>query len=351
MAPAPTSRRFLAISCFVFAPLLGTTCDNGPVPSELSWQTVFQHLPSGLLAVSGTGPQDVYIVGTDSGDGHGPMFAHYDGSTWRRRNTGQTGDLWWISAIPIGGAFYLSGENGMILRFDPQAGTFQRQDTPGDQTIFGVWGTGSSDIWAVGGVLGNQQFGGAIWHFDGVSWTAEDLSGLFPSGPPTLLKVWGRNSTEVYAVGAAGVILRYDGAGWSQIPNGTGGTPPLFSVFGDSQKVVAVGGFNAGVILEQTAGSFANRAAPGTIQMNGVYLAADGSGAAVGRELSVAFRTTTGWEVQDTPFGSDFDFHANWIDSEGGVWAVGGNLISDPINQGILVYYGTRTISTEMSGP
>jgi hypothetical protein len=165
------------------------------------------------------------------------------------------------------------------------------------------------------------------------------------------LKVWGRGPDEVYAVGAAGLILRFDGNEWSQMDNGTATNPPLFSVYGNAETVVAVGGFNAGFILEREAGDFTNRSAAGTIQMNGVFISEDGTGAAVGRELNVAFRDADGWEVQDTSLPVNLDFHANWIDSEGGMWAVGGNLISEPIDQGILVYHGTRTISTELSGP
>lgn len=333
--------------------LLAVSCElPGPNPPVgATWQTVFEQLPSGLLAVSGTGPESVYVVGTDVGDGNGPMFAHYDGEAWHRLNTGTTGDLWWICAAPIDGAFYLSGENGTIIRFDPQTRTVEPQVTPGTQTIFGIWGSASDNIWAVGGLLDNQQFGGTIWHFDGATWSEHDLSALFPGGYATVLKVWGRSQDEVYAVGAAGLILRFDGSEWTQVDNGTATNPPFFSVYGNADTVVVVGGFNAGFILEGSNSGFSNLADPGTIQMNGVFLSEDGWGAAVGRELGVAFRTASGWEVQDTSLPVNLDFHANWIDSEGGIWAVGGNLISDPIDQGVLVYYGSRSISSDFSVP
>ncbi len=308
-------------------------------------------LPSGLLSVSGTAADDVIVVGTDAGDGKGSFVARYDGTGWRRLNSGSTGDLWWISVQPIGGKFYLTGENGMILEFDPATEAFESHTTPGTQTIFGIWGPAPDDIWAVGGLLSNQQFGGTIWHYDGTDWTIEDLSVLFPNGHPTMLKVWGRGADEIYAVGAAGLILRYNGTEWEQVDNGTATNPPLFSVYGDSETVVAVGGFNNGFILESANGSFTDRSSPGTIQMNGVFLGTNGSAVVVGRELNVAFRTDAGWEVQDTGLPIEHDFHACWIDPEGGVWAVGGNLISEPIDEGTLVYYGTQAVSSEFSGP
>lgn len=343
-------RRFRVLALLgVVVHSTGCTPEQNP-PVGKTWQTVFRDLPSGLLSVSGTGPQNVYVVGTDADDGNGPLFMHYDGSAWRRLDTGVTGDLWWITAVTIDGGFCVSGENGMILRFDPELQTFEPQFTPGNQTIFGVWGFADDDIWAVGGLLTDQQFGGTIWHFDGTAWSVFDLSEQFPDGYPTIFKVWGRSPSEVYAVGAAGMILVFDGTGWTQVDDGTERNATLFSVYGDEDSVVAVGGFNSAVILEQGSEGFADVAVPGTLQMNGVFVTADG-GAAVGRSLNVAFRTANGWEVQNTGLPRDFDFHADWIDSDGGLWAVGGNLISDPINHGILVHYGSQQVSSTVIEP
>ena len=59
-----------------------------------------------------------------------------------------------------------------------------------------VWGTSSSDVYAVG-------WEGTILHYDGTEWSA------MPSGTTAHLHdVWGMSSSDFYAVGAYGVILR-----------------------------------------------------------------------------------------------------------------------------------------------
>ncbi len=339
---------FASCGVITFAAMVGCSPGTGG-PQESTWQLVMSELPSGVLSVSGTSAENVYVVGTDAGDGNGSLLLNYDGSAWRRINTGTTGNLWWISAVPIDGDFYLSGENGLILRFDPETETFEEFVTPDNQTIFGIWGFSRNDIWAVGGLLSDQQFGGTIWHYDGTAWSVADLSEQFPEGYATVFKIWGRSPSKVYAVGAAALVLEFDGTTWNLVDDGTERDATLFSVFGNADSVVAVGGFNSAVILEQlSSGGFADVATPDIIQMNGIFVTSEGRAVAVGRELNAAFRTDNGWEVQETGFSTDFDFHADWIDPDGGVWAVGGVLIANPINRGVIAYYGPETISTEM---
>ncbi len=63
--------------------------------------------------------------------------------------------------------------------------------------LFGVWGSGPSDVWAVG-------WGGTILRWDGRAW-ARVSSGATVD----LLGVWGSGPSDVWAVGEGGTILRY----------------------------------------------------------------------------------------------------------------------------------------------
>jgi Domain of unknown function (DUF6851) len=153
-----------------------TGSDTTPTPAPTSFPAgvvhqVLQDLPAALLSITGTSAADVYTVGADANDGTGPMVLHYDGETWQRLNTGATTGLWWISVTPIDGDFYLAGDQGLILRYTPSTGAFQTQVTPSDTpTLFGIWGSDTSHIWAVGGDLTNQDTGGVVWRFDGTTW-------------------------------------------------------------------------------------------------------------------------------------------------------------------------------------
>jgi hypothetical protein len=304
---------------------------------------VLDDLPAALLSISGNGPTDMYAVGGDPDDGFGPLVLHYDGNVWRRLNTRATGDLWWISVEPIDGDFYMVGSGGLVLRYDPVAKTFAKLPTPGDETLFGVWGTSAENLWVVGGDTNNPEFGGVLWRYNGSTWSVYDTTQIRSNGVPNLFKVWGRSAGELYAVGNRGVFLRYDGDSWSEL--NTGSVRPLFTVHGNDTLVVASGGFVDGVVIEFDGTAFAQRAQPGVVQMNGVFLAEDGAGVAAGITGGISRRGETGWEVTDDGLDTLFDFHAVFVDPEGGTWAVGGDL-SVALEKGMLAYAGPRLINS-----
>ena len=71
-----------------------------------------------------------------------------------------------------------------------------------NQTLYGVWGSSPSDIFAVGE-------DGTILHYDGTRWWPQTSS-----TSKTLYAVGGTSATDVYAVGARGTIVHYDGSRW-----------------------------------------------------------------------------------------------------------------------------------------
>jgi len=322
-------------------------CTEGPRESA-TWRRVLENLGGALLSITGNGPDEVYAVGADPNDGSGPLFLHYNGLRWQRLATDAEGDLWWISVTPIGGSYFAVGVDGLILEYDIATGSFTEHAGPDTAPIlYGVWGSAPDDVWAVGGTSDNPDFGGVIWHYDGAMWNAIDTSSIRSGGLPTLFKVWGRHADDVYAVGFGGVALRFNGSVWSEIASSTNRT--LFTVHGNDDTVAATGGFIDGVIVEDEGSGFALRNPPGTEQMNGVFLTPDGDGLAVGVAGAATRRTSFGWEVQDTGLETSLDFHAGWIDAEGGLWAVGGDLTT-ALNQGMVAYSGARTISSEFVG-
>lgn len=322
---------------------------GGPMPQPgPEWKSVLDDLGGGLLSVSGTAATNVIAVGADPGDGLGPLVLHYDGREWTRRESGATGDLWWVSDRIVGSVFFMAGEDGLILSFNPNTELFQEFATPGDETMFGVWGEQENDVVAVGGDVNEPDTSGVIWRFDGTEWTVEDLSGLGEEGVPVLFKVWGRSENEVYAVGGRGTVLRYDGTEWSTVESAT--TRTLFTVHGNDELVVATGGAQSGVIVESTGGAFADVTPAGTLQMNGVFVPPSGAAVAVGREGAVTLRSEGAWADEDTGLNLDLilDYHAAWVDPDGGIWAVGGNIVGEPRTEGILAYYGERSITSEI---
>lgn len=345
--------RYNCIGCHVRPACLARDymCTEGEV-GDL--QVILQDLPGALLSVAGTSSSDIYAVGSDPRDDKGPLVLHYDGGAWQRLETGAEGDLWWISVTPIDGSFYMAGDGGLILEYDLTTRQFRRYETPGDALLFGIWGPAENDLWAVGD---DKDGGGVIWHFDGDEWTVVDLTGIrgeagpaprglpVGDGVPALNKVWGPRGDEVYAVGQGGVVLRFDGERWMDVPSPT--TRPLFTVHGNDTLVAATGGFfSDNVIIELDDGSFVVRPASGAPQLNGVFIAPDGSGAAVGKDRAIALRTGGVWELHDSVEREDREYHAVWIDDEGGIWAVGGEL--SLLEEGLLSHSGGRIVSREI---
>lgn len=217
-------------------------------------------------------------------------------------------------------------------------------DTPGDETIFGVWGDSAGTVFAVGGNVDDPDTSGVIWRFDGSQWRVEDLSSIEPAGFPVAFNVWGQSVNAVYACGARGLFLEFDGTNWRRLESTT--TRTLFTVHGNDDLVVACGGAQSGVLVERSGAAFTSVTPAGLLQMNGVFVPFAGDEVAVGLEGSVAFRVAGAWPAQETGLDLDslVDYHAAWIDAEGGVWAAGGNIAGEPRTDGVVAYYGRATI-------
>src|SRR5690606_30117186 len=153
------------------------------------------------------------------GDRHGGLVIEWTGTSWTAPALPPgTGMLWWCWVDGKNTAWAV-GERGTVLRRDPRA--WSLHDTRGavDRrvTLFGVWGTtepDASQVWVVGGALGDPSLRTAIARYDGDRWHPEDPHSL---PPYPLFKVWGAAADDVWAVGAAGTALHHDGTRWSSV--------------------------------------------------------------------------------------------------------------------------------------
>ena len=331
--------------CLLALSALLTGCPDTPPeppPSEpLSWATVASARPEALLSISGRSASDVWAVGADRG--RGPAVLHFDGSAWREVPTGFRGDLWWVHAFE-NGPVLMAGGNANIYRYEN--GTFTRQPTPGlaRHTVYGIWGTRPDDVYAVGSVSDRSGF---IWHWNGARWSELPLPlAALPRTAdgdiPGFFKVWG-TGRDVYVVGALGVVLRSrDGAPFVRLQTGT--TSRLFTVHGAGGNVVVVGGEGQGEILELDpyTDRFVSRSPEGCPLLQGVSLSEDGTGWATGFRGELYRRLAGGrWEAVDSGQSVSIEsLHATWTDPEGGVWAVGGNVLTGGLNAGVLLHGG-----------
>lgn len=286
-------------------------------------------MPAALLSVWGTSAHDVWSVGGDANDGHGPYVLHYDGTGWTRLETGTRGDLWWVHGFEDGPIF-MGGSRGTILEYDDDH--FTKMPTPDAAgTVFGIWGISPEQLWAVGG---RPDESGFIWRRAGEGWEPANLDPDLIA-TQAVFKVWGRDAAELCFVGARGLSLRFDGDHFERLETGT--DQLLFTVHSDGGSFVAVGGRDNGVILEEGPDGWRDVAPASAPPLNGVA-ERDGRAYAVGANGEVLTRRDGTWMRLETGLDLRRDLHSVWIDPEGGVWSAGGHLTGTPLVQGVLVH-------------
>lgn len=310
--------------------------DTSDTALPATWNLVGDNAPAALMGVTGTSESDVWAFGAD--DGSGGTLLHWDGSAWSRIANTDKHDLWWGVAFP-GGEVFAAGAGGTVLR----GGTagFTRMATPGlgAQTIYGIWGTSPTDLWAVGGFAGRDGF---LWRFDGASWTRlgmpDDVPLSSDGDAPAFFKVWGRASDDVYVVGTSGALLRWDGSAFRVIPTGT--SELLFTVHGNATRTAIVGPNT--VLVSDDGVTFTNVTPEGAGILQGVFVETDGSIVVTGASGTTWVRDPSGaWEMQVNATGrSPESLHATWTSPEGARWAVGGSVLSGALTDGLIVHQG-----------
>jgi hypothetical protein len=144
----------------------------------------------------------------------------------------------------------------------------------------------------------------------------------------------------LWIVGSNGVSLRWDGASLQQGDTGVGSS--LFTVHEDGGLYAAVGGLASGIIVESTDGvAWTNETPePPPLGLAGVTLGAGGIGIAVGFDGAVYLRESGVWGLEDPGLRVRENLHGSWIDDEGGLWAVGGQTLTAPFTDGVMLRYG-----------
>jgi hypothetical protein len=109
--------------------------------------------------------------------------------------------------------------NGNFSPISWPDGSFNWVNNAMGADLLGVWANTDFDMWFVGSAtryfLGPSAPPVAV-HFDGFS-----LQPVRVPGTGVLYGVWGSASNDVWAVGDGGMIVHWDGTGWVTVPSGT----------------------------------------------------------------------------------------------------------------------------------
>jgi hypothetical protein len=198
------------------------------------------------------------------------------------------------------------GDFGTILHGD---GILWKSVPPAtDRALRGVWGTGPQNIWAVGEA-------GTILHYDGTAWIS------LPARTDAWLNaVWGSGASDIWTVGDAGTTLHWDGTAWSRVDSGT--TQSLRSVWGSGPlEVWAVG--DAGTVLRWGGATWASYGDGITTEsLYGVWGASPRNIWMVG-DSGVILQWTGSRPLIASRIGGVGGLHAVWGLHDRQVWAVG----------------------------
>jgi hypothetical protein len=303
-------------------------------------------LPAALFSIWGDAADNVWTVGAR--DDAGPLLLHYDGAAWDRVDTGTlAGDLWWVWGDGED-AMFLTGTGGQITRYTPSTGDFI-QETVADPayTFFGCWGTSSEDVWAVAGdPTGTGD--GQVFHYDGTAWSLSATAALgVGGGERDAFKVWGTGTDDVWVVGTNALLMHYDGSDWTNLPEPLHESTPLTTVHGRGSVAYAVGGLGNAAVIKLDGASWVDDTPPLESiapRFIGVYVSEDLDPVAVGDNGAVWWRTADGWAADGREKATEWSYHGSWVDPDGGLWAVGGDLLS--LDVGVVLYAGDAEIPT-----
>jgi hypothetical protein len=180
--------------------------------------------PFGVAALFGFGPNDVFAVGQ--------VMRRWNGTAWTELNAPTSAalhDVWGSGTSNL----FAVGNAGTIVRFNGTAWT--TMSSPVTTALRAVFGTGATAVYAVGD-------GGVILRYDGTTWTA-----MTSPVATQLTGVWFAGPTSGFAVGVGG-LLRYNGTSWTVDNTLNTNGQVLRRVWGTSSTDVYVsgtGGFTA----------------------------------------------------------------------------------------------------------
>lgn len=192
---------------------------------QWSWEQVDAECD--ITSMWGSSSDDMYVGG---GKGMSGCLYHYDGTAWEpvviSPFTPIVFGIWGSSAEDV----YVVGIGG-LYHFDG----FSWTGIDNSHVWQGVWGSAPEDVF----ISGSE-----IRHYDGADWTTMTIPASGAS--PSIRSVWGTGSTDVYAVGTNSTVLHYNGNSiqeWSALDAGLSGTSyDLYDIWGSADDdLFAVG--------------------------------------------------------------------------------------------------------------
>ncbi len=226
---------------------VGLTTSAGPLAEYwdgTSWARTATHVKgwAGFWGVSGSGPRDVWAVGSHSLDRPVALIEHWNGARWRFVSSPidltrpeQLLGVWAASPTDAWAVGY-RGKHPLIEHWNGLEWRVVRTPAPPNGGGFeSIAGSGPKDIWAVGfrGPAGwYPAFGTLVEHWDGSRWSIAHAPGASSDlalnsvavvGPNDAWAVGGLPRDPIFSPDSRSVSMHWDGHRWTVVPT-AGGT-------------------------------------------------------------------------------------------------------------------------------
>lgn len=262
---------------------------------------------SGVDAGTDVDLEGVWVSGeTVVAVGHGALVERAGGS-WKKVDVGGAKlEAVWGS----GDAAFAVGRKGAL--WQKKGGTWSKGKSGVENHLNALWGTGPSDVYAVGEEV--------VLHYDGSAWSKKPAPKTEQLQRVTFLGVWGSGPSDVYAVGwhrkTGRLVMHYDGKAWAEQKTEVEKMRTLYDVWSSGSDAFIVG---TRVALKGGGGSWASLGLP-AIDLFGVWGKSATDVIAVGARGQIyAFDGS----VKAVSRGATATLEAAAVDGSGTVWAVG----------------------------
>ncbi|MBK8620063.1 MAG: hypothetical protein IPN96_23925 [Anaerolineales bacterium] len=167
-------------------------------------------------AVWGADANNVYAVGYGNNGENAPLIMYSDGTTWFDDSplalpggytSGQLSNVWGsgtsdIYAVGLG--YDTNGQQPLLYHNNGTAWSVQTLPLPGSWTYVqynAVWGTSASDVYIGGYAYNAPDQILLLFHWNGTNWT--DVSPALPGFVYTgqIESIWGSSATDIFAAG------------------------------------------------------------------------------------------------------------------------------------------------------
>jgi hypothetical protein len=272
--------------------------------------------------VWGSSANDVYVVGAVDVNGH---IEHRDATgMWRPisvpANCPVLFSAWGTSATNVYAVGGTGGSGGSVIHSDGTA-SFTSYYYLAQVFIYGIWGSSPDELYTVwwGGSMPGMHYG-VYRSIDGMTWSAQMGSAGSGIPPDNMKAIWGTGATDIYAVGVSGVYHSTGNGAWVQ----QDATANMFGVWGSGPSdIYAVG--KAGVILHSTGnGTWQAQTAP-MFDYNAVWGSGPDDVWVVGDGVVARSAGAGTWDgtFATAPVTSNV-LTSIWGSSSGDIYAVGG---------------------------